>query len=197
MTGGSNRARKSSTTKASTLRENSLLSVVQNEVTDHFRICHQCGRKVYYTTEEASRRAAKHDRPCRNCVARKPKTKRTTPTYKTKICTICKSPFKPRGGAKLRCIQCEPDLRASKRLYVYGLTHPQYEAMLLKQAAACAICSTAFSDTNKACVDHDHHTNKVRGLLCHTCNKALGMLGDTYERVYRATRYLFHAESEG
>lgn len=40
------------------------------------------------------------------------------------------------------------------------------------------------------CVDHDHSTGRIRGILCHQCNTAIGQLGDTLESVLRAVKYL-------
>ena len=42
----------------------------------------------------------------------------------------------------------------------------------------------------KICIDHDHKTGKIRGLLCHYCNSGLGLLGDTIERVTNTIEYL-------
>jgi hypothetical protein len=40
------------------------------------------------------------------------------------------------------------------------------------------------------CVDHDHETGEVRGLLCVQCNSALGKLGDREEALLRALEYV-------
>jgi len=58
----------------------------------------------------------------------------------------------------------------------YGLTLPEYTALLTKQHNCCAICKTTFTKTPQ--VDHCHTTLKVRGLLCVVCNVGLGV----YER---------------
>lgn len=39
-------------------------------------------------------------------------------------------------------------------------------------------------------VDHDHKTGKVRGLLCHNCNRALGLLKDNKEIIQNCLSYL-------
>lgn len=44
------------------------------------------------------------------------------------------------------------------------------------------------------CVDHDHVTGTVRGLLCNGCNHGIGKLGDNAEGVRRALAYLEAAE---
>lgn len=80
--------------------------------------------------------------------------------------------------------------------FVYGIDVPIYEDMLEKQGGLCAICGCSENrtagerkDWNFA-VDHNHNTGKVRGLLCNTCNRGLGMLGDTIERLENALAYL-------
>jgi|DEB0MinimDraft_4_1074332.scaffolds.fasta_scaffold82317_1 hypothetical protein len=50
----------------------------------------------------------------------------------------------------------------------------------------CATCGS----TNRLCIDHDHKTNKPRGLLCHNCNTALGLVGDNLETLTNLIEYL-------
>ncbi|MGH7974764.1 MAG: endonuclease VII domain-containing protein [bacterium] len=54
--------------------------------------------------------------------------------------------------------------------YKYGITFDQYNTLVKKQNKKCAICF----DDNSLCVDHNHKTGKVRGLLCKSCNSRLG-----------------------
>jgi hypothetical protein len=53
-----------------------------------------------------------------------------------------------------------------------GITDDDYEALLAAQGGGCAICGNP-PKTRRLHVDHDHKTGKVRGLLCHRCNRAL------------------------
>ena len=39
-------------------------------------------------------------------------------------------------------------------------------------------------------VDHDHDTGEVRGLLCHACNHALGLLKDDRRLVAKLLAYI-------
>jgi hypothetical protein len=41
-------------------------------------------------------------------------------------------------------------------------------------------------------VDHCHETGTVRGLLCHGCNAAIGLLGESIDRINAAAMYLAH-----
>ena len=75
----------------------------------------------------------------------------------------------------------------------YGLTREQYEAMLAAQHGGCAVCGgTNGSSRNRKllCVDHCHHTGKVRGLLCDNCNRGIGALKDDLGLVRKALLYL-------
>jgi hypothetical protein len=46
-------------------------------------------------------------------------------------------------------------------------------------------------------VDHDHVTGKVRGLLCNTCNVALGALQDSEELLIKAAGYIARHKQGG
>lgn len=69
----------------------------------------------------------------------------------------------------------------------YGMTIEQYEAIYNAQEGKCAICGR---HEEKLCIDHDHATNKVRGLLCQHCNTALGYVYDDPEILTSAINYL-------
>jgi len=73
---------------------------------------------------------------------------------------------------------------------IYGITPEEFEVLLRLQGNHCALCETPDRATRRLCVDHDHLTGRVRGLLCVQCNSALGKLGDSAEGLERAIRYL-------
>lgn len=76
----------------------------------------------------------------------------------------------------------------------YRITHADYIQMLRRQRGRCAICGSDSPGTGRNakqfCVDHDHATGKVRALLCHRCNRALGLLNDDLGTVLEAAQYL-------
>ena len=57
--------------------------------------------------------------------------------------------------------------RWSRILRVYGITKEQYDKLDLGH---CPICLRDWSDTVRPCVDHDHSTMDVRGIVCLYCN---------------------------
>jgi hypothetical protein len=78
--------------------------------------------------------------------------------------------------------------RKPKRAKQLGVADDEYARMLEAQGGGCAICG-AKPKTRRLHVDHDHATGKVRGLLCHRCNRALPTWID--ERwLYSAANYL-------
>lgn len=62
----------------------------------------------------------------------------------------------------------------------YGLTMAEVEQMLTDQGGVCAICRKPMV---RQCIDHDHATNAVRGLLCHPCNIRLPHVEDAEYRI--------------
>ena len=84
-------------------------------------------------------------------------------------------------------------VRASN-LKQYGLTPDQYDKMLAEQGGVCASCHQEETHRNQygvvsLAVDHDHTSGVTRGLLCGRCNRALGLLGDSAQRIQELLRY--------
>ncbi len=70
----------------------------------------------------------------------------------------------------------------------YGITLEQYEQLFNLQGGRCAICDRETDHTLH--VDHCHETGLVRGLLCGSCNRGLGMYGDNVQLLRKAADYL-------
>ena len=84
---------------------------------------------------------------------------------------------------------------AAGRRHKYGVTAAEYEARLRAQAGVCAICRRPERLVRKGrpmplCVDHDHRTGEVRGLLCHGCNFLLGLAAENPRHLEAALAYL-------
>lgn len=74
---------------------------------------------------------------------------------------------------------------------VYGITLEQYTQMLHNQDGRCAICRRLGSELPKAlAVDHCHASGRVRELLCHPCNQALGLFKENLDALNSAIAYL-------
>jgi hypothetical protein len=89
----------------------------------------------------------------------------------------------------------ENGIKSSRKAHLkrkYNITLEEYEEMNTLQNGKCAICSkTEMNNKNSVlCVDHDHTTNKVRGLLCGLCNTALGNFLDNKTNLFQAIKYL-------
>lgn len=77
----------------------------------------------------------------------------------------------------------------------HGIRHEQYQSMSRAQKQACAICNS-IPDNQHLCIDHDHVTGSIRGLLCRKCNLLIGCAGDSIERLRVAIEYLAHWQEE-
>jgi hypothetical protein len=85
----------------------------------------------------------------------------------------------------------------ARRCLIYGITPEQYKKMLLLQRGLCAICSRP-PKKRSLNIDHDHATQRVRGLLCFICNRLVLARGigpallraaaDYYERDFDARK---------
>jgi hypothetical protein len=135
----------------------------------------------------------------------------TLPTEGRQICKSCeeelplsafstgerKKVWSP-GTLKYRHGRCKPCMvqyvRVRKLVRKYGITMEQFQAMKDAQNYKCLLCSRVFKDRGtrfeQACIDHDHETGKVRGLLCWMCNAGLGMFDENVEALANAIKYI-------
>ena len=92
----------------------------------------------------------------------------------------------------------DPDFEFGRSLKrYYGITKDQYFEMHERQNGVCVICDKPEVSVDKKtqkirrlAVDHCHTTGKIRGLLCGSCNKALGSFKDSIELLNKAINYL-------
>jgi len=80
--------------------------------------------------------------------------------------------------------------RKNRLARIYNLSVEEYDSKLNAQNGKCAICSELPVNNKLLSVDHCHKTGKVRGLLCHKCNAALGMLREDINIFNSAISYL-------
>lgn len=71
----------------------------------------------------------------------------------------------------------------------YGMSIDDFDGMWASQDGVCVTCSASLDDV-KACVDHDHYTGRVRGILCHNCNVSAGLLKDSSHIAASLSEYL-------
>lgn len=100
------------------------------------------------------------------------------PQARTGVCEACGSvALRSKGPGKWGC-------QNGKRSRHHGLTPTEMRA--LTDGAKCAVCGL----TGSLKVDHEHASGKIRGVLCHGCNVAIGHMRDDPDRLRAAARYL-------
>lgn len=93
--------------------------------------------------------------------------------------------WRKRNPDKQKLIDKRADLKKH-----FGISKEQYDSMMLSQSGTCAICQNVCPSGRELAVDHDHNTNKIRGLLCCNCNRGLGLFKDDMNRLFRAADYI-------
>lgn len=72
----------------------------------------------------------------------------------------------------------------------YNITLEEFKQKLVEQGNKCLGCNKTFTDKGDACLDHNHKTGKVRGILCRNCNWALGHANDDINILKKIIIYL-------
>lgn len=93
-------------------------------------------------------------------------------------------------GKQNRCRACQ-NIRLRKRNT--GVDHETFLKLKETHNNTCAICLVHEKDFDsswlKLCVDHNHDTGQIRGLLCTRCNRSLAGFRDDAEVIDRAAEY--------
>ena len=94
-----------------------------------------------------------------------------------------------------------PQCKACKSLEVackkYKLKLDDIEHLYKASNYSCGICKVHVDDYNNKAqkyralvIDHEHSTGKIRGILCHECNTAIGLFKDNIKKLEKAINYL-------
>jgi len=115
--------------------------------------------------------------------------------FKDKSCKTCGNVFTPTNPCNTYCsVECRGKNSYYKRNY--GIDDNGLSKMKKDQDNKCYLCSSEGfligknNHNEKLAVDHDHKTGKVRKLLCHNCNRALGLFKDNPELMRKAATYV-------
>jgi hypothetical protein len=92
---------------------------------------------------------------------------------------------------------CSVHYARLRKIQSFGLTEEEYNDLFASQNGLCAICNgkerarAAMTRNIRAlAIDHCHETDRVRGLLCSSCNRAVGLLKDDPELIRKAADYV-------
>ncbi|QJS12860.1 recombination endonuclease VII [Streptomyces argyrophyllae] len=173
--------------------------------------CRKCKRglpSVAFARDRNRRDGLQAD--CRECVAEygaayyrrrreasgKPVREKVDVPPGHKLCRTC-GEIKPHSqwhrnatasdGLSTRCKACRAAQGREQHLKrQYGLTEAERDELVTAQGGVCCICLSA----PPAHVDHCHETGRVRGVLCFSCNAALGQFKDRPDVIRRAAVYV-------
>lgn len=111
--------------------------------------------------------------------------------YANGIKPWCKDCYRLYNKKYMKKVRTSGSKKYSHYYKKYKLTQEDVILMHEKRNFKCDICN---QNTNhrydKLCVDHCHKTDKVRGLLCFSCNTLLGNAKDSIEILKNAIKYL-------
>jgi hypothetical protein len=176
-------------------------------------VCRQCGPFKQLATNHLSGKG------CQTCAAKLRMQARFPKHHAAllegnKICGACNqikalsnfsTNLKRKGAVSGWCKKCEnnkkqtvyKDRIRNSNLKKYGITNEEYLILLEKQNFLCKICGIPSvnapgigASSGILCVDHDHKTQKIRGLLCSRCNTGLGLFFDDVFNLEKAIGYL-------
>jgi predicted Zn-ribbon and HTH transcriptional regulator len=162
-------------------------------------ICRECAR----ASSNKWKLANPEYKKVRNARRRQANEIRLVPQRKA-ICKGCGVEFQRsiRGHRRLYCDAACSHIAANNKTPKrwrwlwdrYKITREHYESILARQHGCCAICSKALRGTGleklAPQLDHCHETGGIRGILCRSCNTAIGALGDDEALLLRAIDYI-------
>jgi hypothetical protein len=124
--------------------------------------------------------------------------------YRCRFCrTLSSRKWEKRNPGKVKNIRHSVYLNNVKEnrkkaiIRNFKISKEEFDILHEKQGNLCAICKNPETVKNKStndiralAIDHSHVTGKIRGLLCHTCNRGIGLFRDSCEILNNAINYL-------
>lgn len=165
----------------------------------------RCSKKYYAKTEGSVKRRLKAARSghkvCVFCKKEKPvseftikqrsenETRYRTKSYYFAACKDCEAEYirvsKRNGPTGTK------EYQRKRNVKKYGMTIEDFNRILESQGYKCKICgSKKPHGRGNFHIDHCHKTMRVRGLLCHYCNVALGGVRDDINVLESMILYL-------
>lgn len=156
-------------------------------------VCRKCNLRGGLDAHKAKYNITEYGRDCKTCGKHLPwimfpGNGLTKARSKNPNCKDClNASFKTKWGSDADFREkTRKTNKASHLKRTYGISISDYEAMVAANNGRCAICS----EEADLCVDHCHDTGRIRGLLCRSCNKALGIFKDSPDLLAAAKEYL-------
>jgi len=152
------------------------------EKLDLIFVCSECNQECPASEFYWKKSGQKHSSKCRACY------QLSRRAYQHAYMAKNREYFKQKNKSNY----C-PNKRSLALLKEYGLTSKKYDEILDLQGGGCAVCGSKNPKTprqGRFCVDHNHETGEVRGLLCAPCNRGIGLLKDDPEILVSASNYL-------
>lgn len=119
---------------------------------------------------------------CTKCNLEKPQTAEYFPLHN-----------KTKSGFDSWCRECRSAYRSETRRGLYrSMISDEKLKDIIETIKECVICG----DPVELVVDHCHNTNKVRGMLCGSCNLGLGKFKDDPQLLEFARIYLLANSSK-
>ncbi len=145
------------------------------------KLCRTCDRRL--ALDHFYKRGKGLRSNCKNCNKENTRNWRKNNIRRARAIAVQRKRDNPETQRKIAA-------RASRkaRLKKYGLSLEDFDEILNQQKGVCAICNE--NPEGQLAVDHDHNTNKIRGLLCRACNRGIGIFKDNTERLESAIEYL-------
>jgi hypothetical protein len=150
------------------------------------------GRRIYNQRVKNRKKIISKNKKCNKCLIVKSTNNFYNNQYvldgKDRICKKC--------TAKYSKTLWKNRIRHYAYNYYYGISLKEYNNLSIKQNHKCAICKKKEKRKRndnkyyKLAVDHNHKTNKVRGLLCSICNTLLGHTKEDINTLQNAIVYI-------